>query len=150
MRTRTLPAILVVTLLVFCRGVDAGGEYKSAEVSRDQYRVGVKYEPAVATGQVKTARIYVVAGEGWKVNEKFPWKVEVTAPAGVSVTKAILEKKDAKVMSGAKAVFKVTYEAASAGSHALSAKIKLSVCKGTTQCLFPTETLKWTVSASDE
>ena len=49
-----------------------------------------------------------------------------------------------------KAVFKIPYKATSDGAHAFKAKVKLSVCKGTTKCLFPTETLKWTVTASGE
>jgi len=151
MKTRSLPLILgIVTAACVAGTAAADGTYKVSQTSKDEYRVGVKYKTDVKTGDVTHARIYVVAKAGWKVNAKFPFKVEITGPDGVSMDKTVFKKGDAKVMNEHKAVFKIPYKATSDGSHAFKAKVKLSVCKGTTQCLFPTETLKWTVTSKGE
>jgi hypothetical protein len=147
MRHKAVYAIIAtVALACVAQGADADGKFKTTDVTKEQYRAGVKYQASVPSGETRTARLYVVAKSGWKVNDKFPWKIEVTAPDGVSVVKATLKKDDAVVMNGSKAVFKVKYKVTSPGAHKIKAKVKLSVCKGTSQCLFPTETLSWTVT----
>ena len=151
MKTRSLTLILgIVTAACVAGTAAADGTYKVSQTSKDEYRVGVKYKTEVKTGQVTHARLYVVAKAGWKVNAKFPFKVEITGPDGVSIDKTVFKKADAKVMNEHKAVFKIPYKATSDGAHTIKAKVKLSVCKGTKQCLFPTETLKWTVTAKGE
>lgn len=151
MKRRSLSLILgIVTAACVAGTAAADGTYKTSQKSKDEYRVGVKYKAEVKTGHTTHARLFIVAKAGWKVNEKFPFKVEITGPDGVSVEKTVLKKSDAKVMNEHKAVFKIPYKATADGAHTLKAKVKLSVCKGTTQCLFPTETLKWTVSAKGE
>ncbi|MBW2261642.1 MAG: hypothetical protein JRG91_06675 [Deltaproteobacteria bacterium] len=151
MKTRSLPLILgIVTAACLAGTAAADGTYKVSQTSKDEYRVGVKYRTEVKTGHLTHARLFVVAKDGWKVNAKFPFKVEITSPSGVSMEKTVFKKGDAKVMNDHKAVFKIPYKATSDGVHAFKAKVKLSVCKGTTKCLFPTETLKWTVTSSGE
>jgi hypothetical protein len=142
--------VLVASSVLACGLAAADSKYRVSEVKKDEYRVGVKYQRDVQAGHMKTARIYVVAGAGWKINPKFPWKIELSTPDGVTASRTVFKKTDAAVMNDRKAVFKVGYKATSAGDHQLKAKVKLSVCKGTTQCLFPTENLKWTVSAAGE
>jgi len=151
MKTRVLPLVLgIVTAACVAGAAAADGTYKVSQTSKDEYRVGVKYRQDVTTGQSTQARLFVTAKAGWKVNAKFPFKVEITSPDGVTVDKTVLKKDDAKVMNEHKAVFKIPYKATSDGTHTLKAKVKLSVCKGTKQCLFPTETIKWTVTAKGE
>jgi hypothetical protein len=144
------PGACAFILLLAATAAVADGVYGVSEIKKDEYRTGVKYRTEVAAGHKSQARVYVVAKAGWKVNEKFPFKITVTPPAGASMDKTVFTKSDAKVLTQKKAVFKVPYRVTSAGTHEFKAKVKLSVCKGTTQCLFPTETLKWTVTAEGD
>jgi len=150
MRSRAACAFLGAAAVLAAGLVIAADEYGITEIKKAEYRVGVKHRAEIAVGSRAYARLYVVAGSGWKVNVKFPFKVDVTAPAGVALEKSSLKKDDAKVLDDHKAVFKIPYTVSAAGSHELKAKVKLSVCQGTTQCLFPTETVEWTVSAKGE
>lgn len=151
MKTRSSTLILgILTAACVAGTAAADGTYKVTQTSKDEYRVGVKYRTEVETGQLTHARLFVVAKAGWKVNGKFPFKVEITGADGVSLGKTVLKKDDATVMNEHKAVFKIPYKATSDGTHTLKAKVKMSVCKGTQQCLFPTETLKWTVTAKGD
>ncbi len=149
MKTSMLAAVLtgIVLLAATTQGDDA---YKIVEIEKESYRVGVKYRAATTVGWKESARIWVVPSSGWKVNGKFPFKIDLTAPAGVSAGKTSFGKDDAAEMGEKKAVWKIPYKATQAGKAEIKAKVRLSVCKGVEECVTGLEELKWSVDALED
>jgi hypothetical protein len=135
-------AILALSCVAATAG-DAG--FETVEKKKDQYRVGVKFKQVCSTGTGEKARLWIVPSSGWKVNEKFPTKIEVTVPAGAAMDKTSFGKSDALQFDKTKAVFKLPYRFTAPGKREFKAKVKLGVCKGTEECIVATETLAWTV-----
>lgn len=146
-RTTVLASLVAGALLAAA----AQGEdpWKVIEVKKDSYRVGVKYRVAPKVGWKESARIWIVPASGWKVNGKFPFKIEVTVPAGVTAVKTSYGKDDAVEKGEKKAVWKLGYEATAAGKAEIKAKVRLSVCKGVEECVTGVEDLKWTIDARE-
>ncbi len=146
--TRTMPShAALVAAALFATCAMAQGEYKTVKIDGDHYRAGVKFRTSVKVGETATARLYIVATDGWHINEKFPYQVTVTAPDGVSVTAKTLKKADAVTFSSSKVVFKIKAKPIAAGKHDIKAKVSLGVCKKE-QCVLHTETLSWTVEGT--
>lgn len=139
---RALVALTAAALMVATCAI-ASGKYSTRQAKGEHYRAGVKYKPSIQAGYETRARLYMVATDGWHMNEKFPYKVTLTVPDGVSAAKTTFKKSDAVVFNDSKIVFKIPYEATE-GTHTIKAKINLAVCKKD-QCVPHTETLSWTV-----
>ena len=149
MRRRTWTVALAGLVLVAVAATARADGYSTKQNKEDEYRVGVKFLPEVEAGDRTTARLWIVACSGWKVNEKYPTKVVVTAPGGVSLPEDTFDADDALSMDSKKAVFRVGYTPESSGKHTMKAKVKMSVCKGKEECIVRTENLSWTVTATE-
>jgi DsbC/DsbD-like thiol-disulfide interchange protein len=143
-----LATIVIFATLLGATCALAGGEYSTKITKGEHYKTGVKYRPAVTLDHKSTARLWVVATDGWHMNAKFPYKVTVTAPDGVSVDKATFAKADALSFSDSKVVFKIPFTVTSAGTHTIKAKVNLAVCTGD-KCAPHVENLSWTVQGSE-
>lgn len=111
----------------------------------DTYDIAVETPDPVASGSEGTVRVKVTPGAGWKMNHEYPTKLRVTAPDGVTVTKAEQAKGDAERFEDAGATFAVTFTAASAGEKSFQAKLKFAVCTEAT-CTPKSQELAWVVN----
>lgn len=64
----------------------------------------------------------------YHVNEEYPIAISVSAPAGVKVAKAELEKTDAAEVTATTARFDVPVTPTQAGEHRVTAKVSFAVC----------------------
>ena len=147
--TRTTVLASIVAGALLAAAAQGDDPWKVIEVKKDSYRVGVKFKVAPKVGWKESARVWVVPAQGWKVNGKFPFKIDVTVPAGVSAGKASYGKGDAVEQGEKKAVWKLSYKATAAGKAEIKAKVRLSVCKGLEECVTWVEDLKWTIDARE-
>lgn len=84
-----------------------------------------------AKGQPVKAEVVVKPGAGYHINEEFPTKLSLKAPAGVTLAKADLGKADAK-MSKDECRFEVTLTGNEAGQKTVPGELKFAVCTDTT------------------
>ena len=117
----------------------AGSALAGDTVSKPEYEVKFTGQ-ACATGAEAQLALTVVAKGDHHVNKDYPSKVTVTAPAGVEVTKAKLDKGDAKFEGEDKMVFAVPVKGAKPGTYTVSSTIKFSVCNESV-CLLKEETV---------
>jgi len=86
--------------------------------------------PTTAGPQSETAiQVSVKPQKGWKLNQEFPARLELTSLDGAKIRKAKQSKKDARTMSekgGASWNFAVDLE--KAGTHRFSAEVRFAVC----------------------
>jgi hypothetical protein len=126
-----------------------GDVYETTEVKGEHYVAGAKYRGSVRTSTTARARLWVVATDGWHMNDKFPYEVKVSASEDVSLPETVFDKDDAVTFNEHKIVFKIPYVLEEAGSHDIEAEIKLAVCTED-QCVPHTAELTWTVSGSED
>lgn len=90
-------------------------------------------QPApTAAGGETVARLVVHPGEGYKMNKDFPTKLTLEPPAGVSLSKTVLEPADAEQFTEKELAFAVKMTAPAAGEYTIPGTIKFAVCTDTT------------------
>ncbi len=65
----------------------------------------------------------------WKINRKFPVKVDLDAGKGVTLKKSVLKKGDAASIENERIVFFVPFSVVAAGKFKINLKLNFSVCK---------------------
>jgi hypothetical protein len=92
------------------------------------YKLAVSPPASAAPGAEAVARVSVTPAEGWKMNKDFPTQLQVTAPDGVKVQKAVMEITDAAKLGDNELTFDVKLVAAKAGTYTVDGEIKFAVC----------------------
>lgn len=87
---------------------------------------------AGAAGAAAAGSIKIVPGKGFHVNQDFPVKLTLEAPAGVTLAKAVQEKPDATKFDDDNVIFSVKATAAAAGTYNIKGKFKFAVCTAST------------------
>jgi hypothetical protein len=83
---------------------------------------------AAAAGAEAVAKVSVTPAQGWKVNMDFPTQLQVKAPDGVKLTKAVMEIGDAAKVDDHELTFDVKLVADKAGTYKCDGEIKFAVC----------------------
>ena len=97
----------------------------------DAYTVKLASPAKVSTGAKGSATLEITPKKGWHLNDEFPYKLTVTAPAGAKVTKPEQGKQDTVSFSHEKMKWAIDFEASSAGDKAFTGKVKFAVCTDT-------------------
>lgn len=85
----------------------------------------------VTTGSKGSATLEIVPKKGWHLNDEFPYKLTVAAPAGAKVAKPEQGKKDTVAFSPSAMKWAIDFEASAAGDKAFTGKVKFAVCTET-------------------
>ena len=83
---------------------------------------------SAAAGAEAVAKVQVTPSQGWHVNMEFPTQLQIKAPDGVTLTKAVMEIGDAAKVNDNELTFDVKLTAAKAGTYKLDGEIKFAVC----------------------
>jgi hypothetical protein len=97
----------------------------------DAYTVKLASPDKVAVGSKGSATLEITPKKGWHLNDEFPYKLTVTAPAGAKVAKPEQGKKDTVSFSHEKMKWAIDFEASAAGDKAFTGKVKFAVCTET-------------------
>jgi len=97
----------------------------------DSYTVKLASPDKVTTGAKGSATLEITPKKGWHLNDEFPYKLTVTAPAGAKVAKPEQGKKDTVSFSHEKMKWAIDFEASTAGDKAFTGKVKFAVCTET-------------------
>jgi hypothetical protein len=116
----------------------------SARAEGQGFVVEVTPPATAAVGTVAKARVVLRPTGGYKVNQEFPTRLTVTAPAGVEVAKASQAAGDAAKLAEDECVFEVAFTPKEAGDKTFEAAFKFAVCTSET-CDPKSERLAWTV-----
>jgi hypothetical protein len=79
-------------------------------------------------GSPSVARISVTPSTGWHMNKEYPTKLELTAPDGVTLEKAVLEQADIAKLDDNELSFDVKLVATKAGTYKVDGELKFAVC----------------------
>jgi len=91
------------------------------------FRLALVGVPEYAADKESALELTLEARGGYHVNQDYPIRVDVKAPAGVKLAKASLGKPDAATFNEQQASFKLPFSA-SAGAHDLTAVVDFAVC----------------------
>jgi hypothetical protein len=97
----------------------------------DSYTVKLASPAKLATGSKGSATLEIVPKKGWHLNDEFPYKLTVAAPAGAKVAKPEQGKKDTVAFSHGSMKWAIDFEASAAGDKAFTGKVKFAVCTET-------------------
>ncbi|MET0339696.1 MAG: hypothetical protein ABW252_01780 [Polyangiales bacterium] len=109
---------------------------KNAEAPRptiedNTFKLVLSGDPAYEAGKPGAAKLVLEARGGYHVNQDYPIRVDLKAPAGVKLTKASLSRPDAAQFGEHSAEFALPFEAGQ-GAHALTATVDFAVCTAET------------------
>jgi len=109
---------------------------KSAEAPRpsiedNTFKLVLSGEPAYEGGKPGVAKLTLEARGGYHVNQEYPIRVDLKAPAGVKLTKPSLGRTDAAAFGERSAEFALPFSA-DPGAHALTATVDFAVCTAET------------------
>lgn len=122
-------AVAAAPVAAFAGGGEVGGKLAGA-LAGESYTLTVakvsaqKGQPAKATVQIKPVA-------GYHLNLEYPTSLMLTPPAGVTATKANLNKQDAK-LSESEGSFTVELVSKDAGSKKVLGELRFAVCTATT------------------
>jgi hypothetical protein len=91
------------------------------------FRLALVGAPEYAADKEGAVELTLEARGGYHVNQDYPIRVDLKAPAGVKLAKASLGKPDAAKFSEQEARFQLPFSA-SAGAHDLTATVDFAVC----------------------
>jgi hypothetical protein len=91
------------------------------------FKLALVSEPAYTAGAPAKLKLVLEARGGYHVNQDYPIKIDLKAPAAVKLTKASLGKADAAEFGEPAAKFDVAFTAES-GAHELTADVDFAVC----------------------
>jgi hypothetical protein len=97
----------------------------------DAYTVKLASPDKLRTGAKGSASLEITPKKGWHLNDEFPYKLSVTAPAGTTVAKPEQTKKDTVAFSHQSMKWAIDFTASSAGDKAFTGKVKFAVCTET-------------------
>lgn len=95
------------------------------------YTVKLATPDKVTTGAKASATLEITPKKGWHLNDEFPYKLTVTAPAGAKVAKPEQGKQDTVSFSHESMKWSIDFTASTAGDKAFTGKVKFAVCTET-------------------
>ena len=98
-----------------------------ATVEDNTFKLALVSEPEYTAGAPGKLQVLLEAKGGYHVNQDYPIRVDLKAPAGVKLDKPSLGKPDAAEFGEHKARFDVPFSA-DKGAHQLSANVDFAVC----------------------
>jgi Disulphide bond corrector protein DsbC len=116
----------------------------STAFAAGEYKVDVK-APSATKGDKATAVLHVQVQSDFHLNEEYPVKLTVTAPAGVKLEKATMKKEDAAKFKKEGADFNIAFTSSDTGKKDFTGELKFAVCKGTESCKPVTEKISFSV-----
>ena len=114
-------ALLAVTILLATGA--ARGEETLYEIK--------KSDAKVAVGAKGTTSVTIATKNGWHVNAEAPITLSLTAPSGITLSKAKLARADLAASTKESARFDVAFEAAEVGSKVIAAEARFVICQET-------------------
>ncbi|HTM19650.1 MAG TPA: hypothetical protein VL172_04055 [Kofleriaceae bacterium] len=124
-----------------------GAKSEGQHIDKSNYVVKVGVAGSYSAGKPGSVTIELTPKSGWHVNQDFPTKVEITAPAGVTLAKDKLRKDDATAFGEQLASFRVDFTPGAAGAADFTARFKFVVCNDD-NCSPSTESLAWRVAVN--
>lgn len=120
----------------------AGAPDESAEarVATESYVVELRPAESYTTGELGQLAIHLSGQGEWHLNQDFPFSVEVSHDAEVTVPKARLGKDDAAEFADEAARVDIPLTPTAAGEHPVSAVVSFAVCNPES-CVPHTETV---------
>lgn len=100
---------------------------KKPSIDDTTFRLALVGAPEYAADKEGTVELTLEARGGYHVNQDYPIRVDLSAPAGVKLGKASLGKPDAAKFNEQEARFQLPFSA-SAGAHDLTATVDFAVC----------------------
>lgn len=134
---RTIPALFVAATLLF---------HGTARAEDQLYEIK-KMETKVAVGAKATTSVTISTKNGWHVNGEAPITLSLTAPAGITLSKAKLARADLAASTLESARFDVAFEAAEVGAKVINAEARFVICQATA-CKPVKETLALTIDVA--
>jgi hypothetical protein len=96
-------------------------------VEDNTFKLSLVGEPEYSAGSAATLKLVLEARGNYHVNQDYPIKIDLKAPAGVTLPKASLGKPDASEFGEKIARFELPFSA-TAGAYELSADVDFAVC----------------------
>jgi len=100
--------------------------------SDTSFQLTAEQAAPTAAGGEAVARLVVRPGSGYHMNKDFPTKLTLEPPAGVTLSKLVLEPGDAEKFSDTELAFAVQMTASAAGEYTIPGTFKFAVCTDTT------------------
>jgi hypothetical protein len=91
------------------------------------FKLALSGEPTYTAGQPGTLKLVLDARGGYHVNQEYPIRIDLKAPAAVKLAKASLARPDAKAFTDVQAAFETGFTA-EAGTHEIIADVDFAVC----------------------
>ncbi len=114
-------------------GAPGGGEAATEGSANDtSFKLTTQQAAPTTPGGETVARVVVSPGTGYKVNKDFPTKLTLEPPAGVTLSKTVLEPADAEKFDDHELTFAVKMTAQGAGEYTIPGTFKFAVCTETT------------------
>ncbi len=113
------------------RGGGAEGA-QGADGADTSFKLTTEQASAGSAGAEVTARLVVLPGAGYHMNKDFPTKLTLEPPAGVTLSKTVLEPADAERFTDDVLAFAVKMTATAAGEYTIPGTFKFAVCTETT------------------
>lgn len=95
------------------------------------FRLALEPAPQYLAGQAASLRLVLQAKGGYHVNQDYPIRVDLKAPAGLKLAKSSLGKPDAAAFGEQSASFDVGFSA-DKGAQYVSATVDFAVCTADT------------------
>lgn len=132
----------------------SGGAIASgASLRPEEGKLAVEPPPEAKAGSEVTAKVVITPTTAYKVNTEFPTKLELQAPAGITIAKAQLTaggpdkaKGDAEAFGERELAFAVKLTPAQAGTFTINGTLKFAVCDKDT-CLPKKEPISIAIAA---
>lgn len=102
-------------------------EAPKQSVDDTSFHLALESQPTYTSGQPGTVKLVLEARGGYHVNEDYPLRVDLKAPAAVKLTKGSLSKGDAAQIGQEQARFDLGFSA-EPGTHELLATVDFAVC----------------------
>jgi hypothetical protein len=120
----------IVALGADTQKVVAGSKQQVA--AAEGYQLMLAAPAKVASGAEGVATLEIVPAKGWHLNNEFPAKLTVTAPADVALAQAEQKLADASAWSETSGTFTMRFTPSAAGDKKLDANLRFAVCTETT------------------
>ena len=99
----------------------------------------------LSRGAQAELHLTVAPTAGFKVNVLYPWHLEMTPTAGVSIERLEWDRESAATFSEESVVFDIPISGTTAGTQTISGHLRFSICNDS-RCDLHRETVSWEVS----
>ena len=140
LRTKMTTALLVTALWT-------GSLFAGAARAEERLYEITNPQSKVAVGAKSTTSVTIATKNGWHVNAEAPITLSLTAPSGITLSKAKLVRADLAASTKESARFDVAFEAAEVGAKVIAAEARFVICQETA-CKPVKETLSLSVDVS--